>query len=539
MAHREVSEAQGRIGLPAPAAELAARDWDAVVVGGGHNGLTAAAYLAKAGRSVLVLERREQLGGACTLERPFEDQGFVVSPCAYVVGLLDERVVRELGLTERGYKVFLTKPASWCPFEDGTSYAAFSDTERTRSYLLDQGFPASEVDGALAYEDVFERARVALRKGERDSWLGSSPTRSELEEMLGDEELVGVVFEDSIAEVLDRYVGDERLRGALCGQGVIGAWAGPRDPGTAWIHLMHDLGEVEGRGGAWGYVEGGMGRISFAIAQAAQDAGAQLAAGVPVARILPGEGVELESGELIRARAIISNADPKRVLGMLDGAVVPKGFRSRLEAWKVRSPVIKLNAALSRMPSFTAASSPAAGGVEPTKAMISFSAGIGGTQRAFEACERGEPAIGFAELYFQTAYDPGVAPAGKQTMSAFTQYAPYELAEGTWDGRREEIGRMILDAIAVHAPDVHDCVDQFDVLGPPDIESRIGLTGGCIFQGEAQPDQMWEGRLDHRTPIEGLYLCGAATHPAGSVIALNGRNAATAVLEDAGVPAPA
>jgi phytoene dehydrogenase-like protein len=541
MANRDVSAALGRVGLPAPVGELAARDWDAVIVGGGHNGLTAAAYLAQAGRSVLVLERREQLGGACTLVQPFTDQRYVVSPCAYVVGLLDERVVRELDLRKRGYRVFLTEPGAWCPFEDGTSYAAFSDVERTRSYLRDQGFPDAEIDGALAYEDVFERARIALRKGERDSWLGSSPTRAELEEMLGDEELVGVVFEDSIAEVLDRYVQDERLRSALCGQGVIGAWAGPRDPGTAWIHLMHDLGEIEGRGGAWGYVEGGMGQISFAIAQAAQDAGAQLAAGVEVAGIRPGEGVELESGELIRARAVISNADPKRVLGMLgqaDGAV-PDEFRSRLEAWKVRSPVIKLNAALSRMPTFAAASAPAAGGLEPTNAMISFSAGVDGTQRAFEACARGEPAIGFAELYFQTAYDPSVAPDGKQTMSAFTQYAPYELAEGTWDGRRDEIGRLILDAIAVHAPDVHDCVEEFDVLGPPDVESRIGLTGGCIFQGEAQPDQMWERRLDHRTPVDGLYLCGAATHPAASVIALNGRNAAMAVLEDAGVPAPA
>jgi phytoene dehydrogenase-like protein len=528
----DVSGAMGKVGLPAPVAELAAREWDAVVVGGGHNGLTAAAYLARAGRSVLVLERRDQLGGACTLEQPFEDPGYVVSPCAYVVGLLDERVVGELGLRDRGYRVFPTEPGSWSPFEDGTSYASFREEGRTREYLLAQGFPEAEVDGLMAYHDVFERARIALRRGERDAWLGSSPTRAELEEMLGDDELVGVVFEDSIVDVLDRYVSDERLRGALCGQGVIGAWAGPRDPGTAWIHLMHGLGELEGRGGSWGYVEGGMGRISFAIAQAAQEAGAVLAAGVPVARILPGEGVELESGELIRARAVISNADPKRMLSMLDRSAVPGEFAARIDAWKVRSPVVKLNAGLTRMPTFTAASPPAAGGIEPTNAMISFSPGVDGMQEAFESCARGEPAIGFAELYFQTAYDPTVAPDGRHTMSAFTQYGPYELAEGDWDSRRDEIGRMVLDAIAMHAPDVHDCVEVFEVLGPPDIESRIGLTGGCIFQGEAQPDQMWERRLDHRTPVEGLYLCGAATHPAASVIALNGRNAAMAVLED-------
>ena len=539
MAVRDVSAAMGRVGLPAPVSQLAAREWDAVVVGGGHNGLTAAAYLAKAGRSVLVLERRERLGGACTLEQPFEDPGYAVSPCAYVVGLLDERVVSELRLRDRGYRVFPTDPGSWHPFEDGTSFASFRDEDRTREYLRAQGFPESEIQGAFAYADVFERARLALRRGERDAWLGSSPSRAELEEMLGDEELVGVVFRDSMTDVLDRYVSDERLRGALCGQGVIGAWAGPRDPGTAWVHLMHGMGELEGRGGSWGYVEGGMGRISFAIAQTAQDAGAALASGAPVARILPGEGVELQSGETIRARAVLCNADPKRLAAMVDPDALPEDYRARLDAWKVRSPVIKLNAGLTRMPTFTAAASPAADGVDPTRGMVSFSPGVDGMQASFEACERGEPAIGFAELYFQTAYDPTVAPAGKHTMSAFCQYAPYDLADGDWNTRRDQIAHTVLDAIAVHAPDVHQCVEAYELLGPPDIESRIGLTGGCIFQGEVQPDQMWEHRLDHRTPVEGLYLCGAATHPAASVIALNGRNAAMAVLEDAGLPAPA
>jgi len=529
-----IVDAMGRVGLPAPLSELAAREWDAVVIGGGHNGLTAAAYLARAGRSVLVLERRDQLGGACTLERPFPEPGYVVSPCAYVVGLLDDRVIEELGLRERGYRVFPTDPGSWHPFEDGTSVAFFRERERSRDYLRAQGFPEGEIEGVFAYADVFERARVALRKGERDSWLGPSPTRAELEEMLGDPELIGVVFEDSMADVLDRYLQDERLRGALCGQGVIGSWLGPRDPGSAWVHLMHGMGELEGRGGSWGYVKGGLGRVSFAIAQAAQDAGAALAAGVPVARIVAGEGVELESGETIRARAVVCNADPKRMLAMLDPAEVPAEFSARVEAWKVRSPVVKLNAGLTRMPAFAAAASPATGGVEPTRGMISFSTGLEGMQDAFRACERGEPAIGFVELYFQTAYDPSVAPEGRQTMSAFCQYAPYELASGDWDSRREEIGRMVLDAIAVHVPDVHDCVEHLEVLGPPDVEQRLGLTGGCIFQGEVTPDQMWERRFDHRTPVAGLYLCGAATHPAGSVIALNGRNAAMAALEDLG-----
>jgi len=531
----DVNAVMGKVGLPAPVNELAARDWDVVVVGGGHNGLTAAAYLARTGCKVLVLERREQLGGACTLEQPFPDDRYLVSPCAYVVGLLDDRVVRELDLPSRGYHVFPADPNLWCPFPDGTAFAEFLDDEKTAAHMRENGFSESDISGVLAYEELFNRIRLALRHGPKgDSWLGSSPSREQLEEALGgDGEMISVVFEESILETLKRYVEDERLVDALFGQGIIGAFAAPRDPGTASVKLMHHQGDLLGQGSIWGYVEGGMGRISFAIAQAAQDSGAVLAAGVPVARIVPGEGVELESGERIRAATVISNADPKRTLAMLGSAELPGDFRDKLEGWQVRSPVVKLNAALRRLPTFTAA-----GPVEPHRAMVTITPGLEAAQEAFDACQRGEPRIGFAELYFQTAYDPSVAPPGRHTMSAFAQYAPYELAEGDWDSRRGEIGGAILDAIAVYAPDVHECVEHLDVLGPPDIEARIGLTGGQIFQGEAMPNQMWDRRLDHRTPVEGLYLCGAATHPAGSVIALNGRNAAMAVLEDAGLVAP-
>jgi phytoene dehydrogenase-like protein len=249
-----------------------------------------------------------------------------------------------------------------------------------------------------------------------------------------------------------------------------------------------------------------------------------------VARIVPGEGVELESGELVRARTVISNADPKRLLAMLPDDALPADYSERLEGWEVRSGVVKVNAALSRLPTFTAA-----GSVEPHRAMVTVTHGLDATQEAFEACERGEPRVAWAELYFQTAYDQSVAPPGAQVMSAFAQYAPYELAEGDWDGRREEIGEQALDLIETYAPDLRECLIETEVLGPPDVEERIGLTGGNIFQGETLPEQMWDRRLPSRTPVEGLYLCGAATHPAGSVIGLNGRNAAMAVLEDAGV----
>ena len=531
----KVSSALGRVGLPAPITELSARDWDAVVVGAGHNGLTAAAYLARAGQSVLVLERRERLGGACTLEQPFADERYLVSPCAYVVGLLDELVIGELDLPVHGYRVTPADPNLWCPFPDGTSFAQFLDDEGTAAHMRENGFSDADIRGALAYEETFERIRRLLRTGPAgDLWRGPSPSREGIEQILGDDELISIVFDEPIAETLARYVSDERLVHALFGQGVIGAWAGPKDPGTASVHLMHGMGEVAGHGGSWGYVEGGMGRVSFAIAEAAREAGATLAAGVPVARIVPGDGVELESGELIRGRFVLSNADPKRMLAMLPPDAVPAEYRERLERWEVRSPVVKVNAALRRLPTFTTA-----GSVEPHRAMVTVTPGLDAAQEAFEACRRGEPAVAWGELYFQTAYDASVAPPGGQTMSAFAQYAPYELADGDWDGRRGEIGELVLDLIEAYAPDVRDCVVELQVLGPPDIEERIGLTGGNIFQGETLPDQMWNRRLESRTPVEGLYLCGAATHPAGSVIALNGRNAAMAVLEDAGVPAPA
>ena len=517
-------ERLGRVGLPMSAAELAARHWDAVIVGGGHNGLTAAAYLARSGRAVLVLERREQLGGACTLERPFADDRFVVSPCAYLVGLLHPLVIAELDLARRGYRTFVCDPVSWSPFGDRTSLTQWGDEAQTLREV--DALAPDDVDGFRTYTAVFTRLREALRNGERDTWVGAAPDRAELEALLaGDAEGREIVLGDaSIADVIERHVADERLRTALHGQGIVGTNAGPRDRGTAWIHGLHSLGLI----GGWSYVEGGMGRVSFCIADAAIEAGAVLAAGTPVAAIHPGEGVRLEGGELIRARAVISNADPKRTLALCADDV-PSDFRARVDAWRCESPVVKLNSALARLPAFAAAP----GRPEHVyRAQVQLSATIDETQAAFTRCQRGEPAPAWCELYFQTAYDSSVAPPGRHLMSVFAQYMPHTLHEGDWTTRRDEVADRVLDFIAVFAPDVRDCIAERQVLGPPDIEARIGLTGGHIFQGECTPDQMWDRRFSPRTPVDSLYLCGAATHPGGSVIGINGRNAAMAVLAD-------
>jgi len=495
-------------------------------VGAGHNGLTAAAYLARAGRSVLVLERRPQVGGACTLEQPFPDERWLVSPCAYVVGLLHPLVVAELELARHGCRVDLVEPHLWCPFEDGTSLALWDDPARSAAAVA--RLSPADVDGYVAYDALFARIRRALRS-EPDTWIGDAPSREQVEERLGhDPEAVEAVFEASIAEVVEAHVHDERVRTALHGQGIIGTNAGPRDPGTAAVHVLHSLGTLEGRDGAWGYVRGGMGRISLALAGAAREAGAEIVTGVEVAAIVPGEGVRLDGGDLIRAGVVVSNADPKRTVKLCEDGV-PDAFRSRVEGWSSESPVVKVNCALSRLPRFTATTDHSA----PHRGVVTISSGVDDTQAAFAASRRGEPAPAWCELYFHTAYDPSVAPPGGHTMSVFAQYVPYSL---DWDVRRDEVGDLVLAEIARFAPDVVDIVEHRQVLGPPDVEARTGLTGGHIFQGECLPDQMWDRRFSPRTPIEGVYLCGAATHPGGSVIAVNGRNAATVVLADLSPP---
>jgi phytoene dehydrogenase-like protein len=507
--------------------ELNSKIWDTVVVGAGHNGLTAATYLAHAGRKVLVLEARDGIGGACTLEHPFDDPGFVVSPCAYLVGLLHPRVIEELGLRRHGYRVHLVDPHLWCPFDDGTSLSLWDDSERNHRVV--SAMSPGDADGYSRYEQLFARIRTALRSGPRDTWIGDAPDRQALEELLGhDPELIEVMFHESIASVIERHVGDERLHTALHGQGLIGTWAGPRDPGTAAIHAMHSMGTIEGRPGAWGYVQGGMGRVSFALASAAEEAGAVIVHNARVVEIVPGDAVLLEDGTRIAARTIVSNADPRTTLDLLAGAA-PAAFAQKVRDWHMEGPVLKINCALSRLPTFTAA------GVDdaPHRSMVTIARSLDETQAAYERSRAGEPAPRWAELYFHSAYDPSVAPEGKHVMSVFAEYAPYTLASGSWDDRRDAVADEMFAEIARFAPDVLECIIERQVLAPPDIERAVGLSGGHIFQGECLPDQMWDRRFSPRTPMPGLYMCGASTHPGGSVMAINGRNCAMALLADA------
>jgi phytoene dehydrogenase-like protein len=519
--------------------ELAARTWDVIVVGAGHNGLACAAYLARAGQRVLVIESRHRVGGACTIEEPFP--GVRMSPCAYLAGLLHPLVVEELELPRRGFEWAPAVNGLFVPFLDGSGIQLWEDDERCEAEV--RALAPGDVSGWKAMNDVIRRLRDALRpapvdgccgrdRWTRDLWVGGAPTRLEIEQRLGaDAETRALLVDWSMAEFVEHYLKDDRLQVAYLGQGVIGTNASPFDSGTASIRFHHASGRLGGMPGMWGYVKGGMGMVSFFFCDAAREAGATVVAGVAVAQIVPGEGVVLEGGERVAARIVVSNADPHVTLRLLGNAVEDAWSRS-VKRIPIEGCTVKLNVHLRELPNFKARPGTNEahhyGQINAPLTKEEWKAG-------YAAARRGElPEHLWCELYFQSVHDGSVAPAGTHTMSVFAQYVPYRFASGTWDERRDEVKKLALNSLSRFCSNIDTAVIDAQVLGPPDIEKKVGLTGGHIFQGECLPPYMWSNRLSARTPMRGIYLCGACTHPGGSVIGINGRNAAMAVLMDLG-----
>jgi len=521
-------------------------NFDVVIIGAGHNGLVTAAYLAKAGKKVLVVERRELVGGCAVTEELWP--GYKVSSASYLTSLLQQKVIDDLELPKYGYKVDAKDPAFFSAFPDGRHFFMWQDRAKTLAEIAK--FSKHDADVYPAYEDQLERISQVV-EGLLLTTPPQFPPNGPLDLIeylklaarlrgLGAKDTVALVkiFTQSAAEFLDEWFESEQVKVTLATDGVIGANGGPRSPGTAYILLHHCMGGVAGHRGLWGFVRGGMGAVSEAIAASARARGAAIRVNAPVAKILVrngrAQGVVLESGEEVQADAVASNLDPKLTfLRLLDAADVPGDFRDAIEKFRIEGTSCKINLALNGLPEFTAY--PGTPGPHH-KATIHICPSIEYVERAWDDAKYGRPSERpLLELTIPTMYDPSLAPPGKHIMGIFLQYAPYTLRGATWDELREPFGDRVMDLIAEYAPNIREIVEHRQVLSPLDLERRFAITGGNIFHGEMSLDQMFvmrpvAGYARYKTPIRNLYLCGSGAHPGGGVMGAPGHNCAREML---------
>ncbi|GAC1584103.1 MAG: NAD(P)/FAD-dependent oxidoreductase [Candidatus Velthaea sp.] len=502
--------------------------YDVAIVGGGHNGLVAAAYCARAGLRTILLERRPVIGGATLSEEVWP--GYTVSVASYVCSLFDPRIIAELDLRAHGYDAYRKDPASFTPLADGRSLLLGSDDAENAREL--RAFDERDVAGIAAFE------REATRLGSLlfESFDDAEPSFERFDDA------TQATLRGSAAELVERYVRTPVLQATLATDGLIGTGAGPRDPGTAYVLAHHYAGRALGTQGAWGFVRGGMGALAQAVASAARALGATLRTDAPVERIVVRDGrargLELRDGTRIEAAAILINAAPQiAFLQLLERADVPPAIYDKAAAWQSNGMACKLNLALGELPDFRAR--PGANAQAHHRATIHVAPTLDYLQTAFtDARTSGMSREPMLECFMQTPTDPSLAPAGKHILSIFAQYFPYERPDRGWTpADRETIADLIIATLARYAPNIPSAIEHRQMLAPPDLEALIGLPGGHIFHGELLPDQIYEKRFPTRTGIDGVYLCGSGTHPGGCVTGFPGRRAASAAIADARVAA--
>ena len=521
--------------------------YDAIVIGGGHNGLTCAAYLARAGRKVLVLERRHVLGGAAVTEEIF--RGFKFSVASYVVSLLRPEIIRDLDLPRHGMEL-LPLDGTLTPMPSGNYLWRVNDHYKTRREIARH----SRLD-AEAY-DEYGKAMVEMGRFAKPilGMLPPDPTsldpRGLLELLSIGKRFRDMRFHDRLNQVqlltmsavdfLDQWFETDVLKATMSASGIIGTFLGVRSPGTAYVLLHHYMGEIDGAFRSWGLARGGTGAVSNAIAAAAREVGVEIRTEAPVARILTkngrATGVVLDNGDELLAKVVVSSVDPNLTfLKFLDEHELPGDFIDGVRRYKYRGSSGKVNLALDALPSFTCMPGPG----PHLRGAISISPSIDYMERAYDDAKYGDfSRQPYIDMVIPSLTDPSVAPPGKHVMSCFVQYAPYHLKEGVWDDRRRDaFGDAVINAIAEYAPNIKDIILHRQVLTPLDIERTFGLTEGNIFQGELTLEQLFflrpvPGWARYSTPIERLYMCGSATHPGGGIMGAPGKNAADRIVKE-------